>query len=331
MKAVLQIGAGNGEQALGWARLCRTAPELSDHSRGGVAAVLAHQTDALHATLENLPACDLIPVAERAYRNLAHGEWRALACLALGANSYLCGRDGAVDLMREALFENEVAGATTLQATAAASLAIMLDLEGSTDEAAALSDRAIGLLTTPLGKDASATAVSLAIASLIDARAGRHVDAAARRDAGRRKLAGFDRSAPWFGILGLIPLIRASLLLDDAHMALDMQRGLEAKMALQAPATPLARHIDELGATVRAANSVLVDRTWALTAAELRVVQYLPTNLSLADIARQLFVSRNTVKSHTAAVYRKLGTTSRSEAVDRARAAGLITDPSART
>ena len=40
-------------------------------------------------------------------------QWRALACLALGANSYLCGREGAVDLMREALFENEAAGTTT--------------------------------------------------------------------------------------------------------------------------------------------------------------------------------------------------------------------------
>ena len=119
----------------------------------------------MFATLENRPACDLLPVAENAYRFLGHGEWRALACLAFGANSYLCGRDGAVDLLREAVAENEVAGTTTLQATAAASLAIVLDLEGSADEAAKLSDRAVRLLTTPLGKDASANAISLAIAS----------------------------------------------------------------------------------------------------------------------------------------------------------------------
>ncbi len=328
MKAVLHIGTGGGEQALGWTRLCRPASEAADRSPRRVAGVLAHQTDALYASLENLPACDLIPVAEDAYRNLPHGEWRALACLALGANSYLCGRNGAVDLMREALFENEVAKTTTLQATAAALLAIVLDLEGSADEAAVLSDRAIRLLATPLGKDVSATAVSLAIASLFDARSGRHDEALARRDAGRRKLAGFGHSAPWFGTLGLVPLIQTSLLLDDARTALDMLHELDAKMEMQNPTTPLARHIDELGATVRAATSVLADRTWALTAAELRVVQYLPTNLSLAEIATQLFVSRNTVKSHAAAIYRKLGTTSRTEAVDRARGAGLIAETS---
>jgi LuxR family maltose regulon positive regulatory protein len=196
------------------------------------------------------------------------------------------------------------------------------------DEAAELSDRATRLLATPLGTDASATAVSLAIASLVDARAGRFDAAAARRDVGRRKLAGFSRSAPWFGILGLVPLIKTSLLLDEAQTALDMLDELETKMQIQAPATPLARHIVELGETVRAANSVLADRTWALTAAELRVVQYLPTNLSLAEIATHLFVSRNTVKSHAAAIYRKLGTTSRSDAVDLARTAGLITETS---
>jgi LuxR family maltose regulon positive regulatory protein len=326
MQAVLNIGLGEGERALGWTRLCRTEPGLADRASRGPGDILAHHTDALHSTLENLPACDLIPTADSAYRNLAHGEWRALACLALGANSYLCGRDGAVELLREALFENEVARTTTLQATAAASLAIVLDLQGSRDEAATLSDRAIRLLATPLGKDASATAVSLAIASLIDARAGCLEEALARRDAGRRKLAGFARSAPWFGILGLIPLIRTSLLVDDAHGALDMLRELEIRMEMQDPTTPLARHVEELGVTVRAANAVLADRTWSLTPAELRVVQFLPTNLSLADIATHLFVSRNTVKSHAAAIYRKLGTTSRSDAVDLARAAGLIAE-----
>ncbi len=82
---------------------------------------------------------------------------------------------------------------------------------------------------------------------------------------------------------------------------------------------------------MQAANDAYSDRSWGLTRAELRVVQYLPTNLSLADIAGRLYVSRNTVKSQVAAIYRKLGTTSRTEAVDRARTAGLITEAPAGT
>jgi LuxR family maltose regulon positive regulatory protein len=328
MQAVLNIGSGQGERALGWTRRCRTMLGSVERTPRGIGDILANQTDALYATLENLPACDLIPTAESAYRSLTHGEWRALACLALGANSYVCGRDGAIDRLRESLFENEIARTTTLQATASAALAIVLDLEGSGDEVAALSERAVRLLATPLGKDASATALSLAIASLVDARSGRLDEATARRDAARQKLAGFDRSAPWFSILGLIPLIRTSLLLDDAHTAHEMLCELETKMEIQEPTSPLARHVGELGATVRAANEALGRRKWALTSAELRVVRYLPTNLSLADIAARLYVSRNTVKSHTAAIYRKLGTTSRSEAVELARESGLLTDGS---
>jgi len=62
----------------------------------------------------------------------------------------------------------------------------------------------------------------------------------------------------------------------------------------------------------------------ALTGAELRVLHLLPSNLTLADIATELFVSRNTVKSHAASIYRKLGASKRSEAVDHARSAGLL-------
>ncbi len=326
VQAVLNIGFGDGERALGWTRLCRSEQRPVDATPTTADELVALQTDALFATLENLPASELIPVARNAHRHLPPGEWHALAGLAVGANMYLCGQDGAIGFVRNAVFENEVAQSTTLQATAAATLAIMLDLEGEVDEAVVLSNRANHLLTTPLGKDASATALSLAIASLVDARSGLLDDAAKRRDGARLKLARFERSAPWFGIFGIIPLIRTSLLLDDAPTATELMRELDRRMQVQDGATPLAERIDELRTIVKVANDVYSDRLWALTPAELRVVQYLPTNLSLGDIATRLYVSRNTVKSQVAAVYRKLGTSSRNDAVDRARAAGLFSD-----
>jgi LuxR family maltose regulon positive regulatory protein len=54
-----------------------------------------------------------------------------------------------------------------------------------------------------------------------------------------------------------------------------------------------------------------------LTAAELRILKLLPTSTYL-QMAATLYVSRNTVKTHLRSIYRKLGVTSRSEAVDRA-------------
>jgi LuxR family transcriptional regulator, maltose regulon positive regulatory protein len=61
-----------------------------------------------------------------------------------------------------------------------------------------------------------------------------------------------------------------------------------------------------------------------LSATELRVLRYLPTNLSRSDIARQLYVSINTVNTHVRNIYSKLGAGSRTEAVDRARQLRLL-------
>ncbi|HJY96378.1 MAG TPA: LuxR C-terminal-related transcriptional regulator [Streptosporangiaceae bacterium] len=66
-----------------------------------------------------------------------------------------------------------------------------------------------------------------------------------------------------------------------------------------------------------------------LTRCEARVLRYLPTNLSTREIANELYLSANTVKTHQRHLYQKLGASSRSEAVERARDLGLL-PPSSR-
>ena len=62
-----------------------------------------------------------------------------------------------------------------------------------------------------------------------------------------------------------------------------------------------------------------------LTQSETRVLRYLPTHMSAPEIAAELYLSPNTVKTHLRHVYQKLGTHSRHEAVQRAWAIGLFT------
>lgn len=62
----------------------------------------------------------------------------------------------------------------------------------------------------------------------------------------------------------------------------------------------------------------------ALTERELVILRYLPTMYKAAEIAADLFVSVNTVKTHQQAIYRKLGVSSRRDAVDRAREQNLL-------
>ena len=61
-----------------------------------------------------------------------------------------------------------------------------------------------------------------------------------------------------------------------------------------------------------------------LSTSELRVLRYLPTNLTGPEIAGELCVSHNTVRTHITHLYGKLGTHTRAEAVARARALGLL-------
>jgi len=67
-----------------------------------------------------------------------------------------------------------------------------------------------------------------------------------------------------------------------------------------------------------------------LSESELRVLRYLPTNLTVPEIASELYVSVNTVKTHIRNVYSKLGTHRRTEAVTLARDRGLLA-PAARS
>jgi LuxR family maltose regulon positive regulatory protein len=66
-----------------------------------------------------------------------------------------------------------------------------------------------------------------------------------------------------------------------------------------------------------------------LTESETRVLRYLPTNLSAPEIAGELYLSLNTIRTHMRHLYAKLGVHTRADAVDRARALGLLA-PSSR-
>ena len=61
-----------------------------------------------------------------------------------------------------------------------------------------------------------------------------------------------------------------------------------------------------------------------LSEAELRVLRYLPSNLKATEIASELYVSANTVRTHLRHIYAKLDAHNRSEAVTRAREHGLL-------
>jgi LuxR family maltose regulon positive regulatory protein len=68
-----------------------------------------------------------------------------------------------------------------------------------------------------------------------------------------------------------------------------------------------------------------------LSPSELRVLRYLPTNMTRPEIAGELYVSINTVNTHIRNIYSKLDVRGRSAAVRRARELRLLSTGGART
>jgi LuxR family maltose regulon positive regulatory protein len=81
------------------------------------------------------------------------------------------------------------------------------------------------------------------------------------------------------------------------------------------------RRLDEDPRPSVASRSGMVEQ---LTGRELSVLHLLPTGLTPREIAAELYLSHNTIKTHMRAVYRKLGVTTRHEAVEEGRRRGLL-------
>jgi ATP/maltotriose-dependent transcriptional regulator MalT len=85
--------------------------------------------------------------------------------------------------------------------------------------------------------------------------------------------------------------------------------------------TALAEHVKQLLQDAMSRTSRAVEPP---TPAELSVLRLLATDRSQREIAQELFLSFNTVKTHSRNLYRKLGANTRSDAVRRATEVGLL-------
>ena len=115
-------------------------------------------------------------------------------------------------------------------------------------------------------------------------------------------------------MLGEVALARSDKIEAEAHAA-----AASALLKRYPDAGVLRRLVERLRRGVEMARVAE-----PLTTAEHKVLELLPTYLTEAQIAEQLYVSRNTVKTHLRSVYRKLGTSTRAEAVQRARDIGML-------
>jgi LuxR family maltose regulon positive regulatory protein len=120
-----------------------------------------------------------------------------------------------------------------------------------------------------------------------------------------------------------LELVRAYLALADLASARVVLREVADLLHRRPRLGTLPEQADQLRAQLGNLHADL-DGASPLTTAELRLLPLLPTHQSFREIGQRLHLSPHTVKSQALSVYRKLGVSSRSQAIQRARTLGLL-------
>jgi LuxR family maltose regulon positive regulatory protein len=279
----------------------------------------------LHALIGRRGLGQLRADAARAFAlHQAGSPYRAVACELEGVALRLLGQaDEARARLEEAMALGR-ALAPAVEAQCAAQLALLALERGAWAEAEVLSDRAKRIVDAELLAERPAMTEVLAVAALVGARRGSMRTAGDDMKRSLGLLTSLERVAPWMAIEARVILARVATALGQVTLARSLLDHAASLLQGVADAGSLPVQLEEARASTSDSPLPLALTVTPLTPAELRVLGFLPTHMSFSEIANELFVSRNTVKTQAIAIYRKLEVSSRTQAVERARSFGLI-------
>jgi LuxR family maltose regulon positive regulatory protein len=129
---------------------------------------------------------------------------------------------------------------------------------------------------------------------------------------------------PHIAVQARIELIRVHLALADMAGARTLIREIDELLKRRPDLGTLVREAEELRAQIAKKGGSGAPGASSLTAAELRLLPLLTTHLTFPEIGQELFLSTNTIKSQAYSIYRKLGASTRSQAITRSRELGLL-------
>ena len=255
-----------------------------------------------------------------------YSPWQPTASLLLGIAVMLAGDlEEADHHLADAIEMGEERFALITMSVAFAERSFIAILEGRWSDAAGFAEHACELTD----REPVRPFATHALAHVAAARVARHRGEA---DVARAHLAIVEESMP--ALTGALPYLAIQARLMFARCALALgdeasarQRSDEIRELIRRAGNldKFLPSVDEVGGQLLAAEHK-VAKDLRLTGAELRLIPLLATQLTFREIGEQLHLSQHTVKAEAISIYRKLGETSRSRAVERSRSLGLLPD-----
>jgi len=249
---------------------------------------------------------------------------RAPAVLFLGISHLLVGDfDNADGLLAEAVEVAEDTKATDTAALALAERALVAIDRGEWDKAELLVEHGRSLLHQSSSDDYVANMLLYAVAARLAVHQGEIPRAHDDLAHAQRLRPQLTIALPIYAVQARLELVKVYLALTDVAGARTVLREIDELLRRRPHLGVLGQQADQLRARVDTMRADVLGAS-SLTAAELRLLPLLATHLTFREIGEQLHVSPHTVKTQAMSTYRKLGVSSRSQAIQHAQQLGLL-------
>jgi LuxR family maltose regulon positive regulatory protein len=301
----------------GWQDPEQTQPH--DPSVGGWAALL--RAFMCRRGVEQMRA----DADEAAHRFAVQGIVTAGPALLQGVAGILAGDlDEGDAFLKDAVTVGENTGAHEVLAAALGQRSLLAMKRGEWKRAHALAEQA-GTVLRQAGIEASYVTPLVCAAQARSALHRGDIPAARQQLINAQRLRSLQTYAiPHVALQTRIELTRAHLTLADPAGARTLMREIDELLKRRPGLGTPAGEAVALRAQLSKERGPGTPAASALTAAELRVLPMLATHLSFPEIGAEMFLSPHTVKSQAMSIYRKLGASSRNQAVTRSRELGLL-------
>ena len=253
--------------------------------------------------------------------------WRPSALLLQGSAYSLLGDDDRADeILGQAVDEATRRGSSDTRVVALSERSLIATARDDNIAAGRLALEAHEIVAAEQLEGYASNAIELAASARVLLRNGKWDDARKYLTAARRVTRRLTEAVPWLSVRTRLELARAYVTLRDAEGAGVLLAEARTIQGARPKLGVLGGQAQELQEEINEMPELGRGTVTGLTAAELRLMPLLATHLSFREIAEKLHVSRNTIKTQAISVYRKLGVSSRSDAIAEAVRIGLRDD-----